>query len=108
MNKLSLAVSIIAIIVAGIAIFGQSPDKFAPQQLGGFTNYDQLAIASNTPATGYEVVVGGTGTTTLALESQGIAKPGCIEFTTSNGSTTRAFISGTSSPAWVLAAGTCK
>lgn len=108
MNKLSLFVSVIAIVLAVIAIFSHTTGLAAPQLLGGFTNYDQLAIASNTPATGYELVVGGTGTTTMALESQGVAKPGCIELTTSNGSTTRAFISGTSSPAWVLAAGSCK
>lgn len=108
MNKLSLLVSVAALFIAGIAFFSHSTVSSTTQLLGGFTNYDQIAISSSTPAAAYEVVVGGTGTTTMALESQGVSKPGCIELTTSNGSTTRAFLSGTSSPAWVLQAGTCK
>ena len=109
MNKLTLGISIAALIVA-VFTFVMRPVSMQIQSptLGGFTNYDQLAIGSSTPAAAYELVVSGTGTTSVAVGSVTSGKPGCLEFTTTSGSTTRAYISGTSSPAWVLAAGTCK
>jgi hypothetical protein len=102
MDKLATVIAVAALFLAALAFF-----KTPEATLGGFTNYDQLAVGSTTPNATYEIAVGGTGTTTIGLSSSGSTGT-CIEMKSTSGSTTKAYVTGTSSPTWTLAAGQCK
>lgn len=64
-----------------------------------------VAVGTTTPSTLGDVVVDGTGTSTLMLTSSTAGRGGCLQLENSAGTQTKAYIVSTS---WVIAAGTCK
>lgn len=120
---------IVGIIVGGLCVFagmfaggGQSFGKASGAQhlqtesfLQGLTagtrdqfqvsNAGKMSFGTSTPSAQGDMVLDGTGTTTVMVVSSGTLKGGCLQLDNAAGVPTKAYIAGT---AWVIAAGTCK
>lgn len=64
-----------------------------------------LGLGTTTPRTNGELIVDGTGTTTLILESSTASRGGCIQMETVTGTTVKITVSGTTISA---VSGTCE
>jgi len=115
MDKLTLIVAVIALLVSGFSLFRSGDSEVA---FGGVTNYDAINLGGNTgiipilgvgtttPSTTIgEAQVDGSGTTTVAVMSSSATKGGCIQIENSVGTQTAVTIDGTTV---VAKAGTCK
>ena len=72
---------------------------------GAITSTAVMGVGTSSPTSNGDVVVDGTGTTTIVLQSSTAAKGSCLQLENDAGVQTKAYIHGTS---WVIAAGTCK
>ena len=113
LNKINIAIglAIIAILIGVIGLVGGN----STAKLGGTTNYDALdvtdgyyisgtkVIDSSRTLTGTKATITGTATSSLILSTV----KGCIQIVTTSGSTSALVITGTSSPAVSVTAGTC-
>lgn len=99
------SVALVVAILVSVLVGGNHQSA----TFGGITNYDSLqagvSLMVGTSTTAQEITASGSGTTTIAAFSTGTNRASCINLTSDGGTTTRAYISGTS---WVIAAGTCK
>jgi len=71
---------------------------------GNLTTTGKAAVGTATVGSNEFTVYAASGTSTVALTGS----KGCIQMITTNGSTSKMMVSGTSTIAWVLAAGTCE
>lgn len=120
-------VALVVSVVVGLFFVGQSSQSNSVQDLGGLSERDikatslkvgspttkftvngtgtLVSIGTSTPQTTGELVVDGSGTTTLMLKSSTSTKGGCIEMETVTGGVVRITVTGTTISA---VAGVCK
>jgi hypothetical protein len=112
MNKIITWVIGIVAVLSLIISIGNSVGGNNQPVLGGITNYDSLRIdalgvGTDPVVATAESIITGTGTSTVKLNSSTSGKGGCIEMKTTNGSTTKIYLSATTT-VLTITEGTCK
>lgn len=103
MNKLIAAAAGLALLLSIIGLVGGNQPAAS---LGGFTNYDAIAIGtSSNPGVPGDIVVDGPATSTLSLTSSTASRGGCIQIDNSAGTLTAVYVVGTTVTA---TAGACR
>ena len=81
-------------------------DQFQVSSTGAVTSSGaSLSVGSSSPSTMGEVVVDGSGTTSVAITSSTASKGGCIQIENTDGTASRVYVRGTTV---VAEAGKCK